>query len=63
MDQKKVEKAFGVRKIPGIGWQTVEWHISDGKVVKEIKSEPDIRALILEKFKYQIADLWDDLNG
>jgi hypothetical protein len=49
--------AFGMRK-NAIGWMTVELHIQDGKIVKEIESEPDFRSIALEKYRKLISHYW-----
>jgi hypothetical protein len=44
------EKAIALRKT-SLGWSVVEFQIADGEVVSEKVSEPDMRAMALEKFR------------
>lgn len=55
--KKKPDLAFGVKKVPG-GWTMVEYHLLDGKVVKEKQSEPDYRDMALEKFVRETSVFW-----
>ena len=55
-----MEKAIGLRKTK-VGWQVVTYQISDGKVVKEEKSEPDVRALALERFYRTMSEFWQEV--
>ena len=52
--------ALGMRKTQ-LGWQMVKYFLKDGKVVREEKSEPDLRALALEKLKIEMLMFWGDL--
>jgi len=57
------DKAMGLRRTK-VGWQVVEYTIEKGKVVEEKATEPDVRALIVEKFKKKIVDMYEDFaNG
>lgn len=44
------EMAVGIRKT-SLGWVVVEYQIADGEVVSEKASEPDMRAIALERFR------------
>ena len=52
-------KAFGVKRTPA-GWVVSEYQIENGKVVSEKQSEPDVRAIALEKLRRDIDVFWDD---
>lgn len=54
---KTFERAFGVKKVPG-GWTMAEFHIQDGKVIKEIQTEPDYRDIALEHFIRATTVFW-----
>lgn len=54
---KKPFVTYGVKKVPG-GWSTAEVHTLDGRVTKEVVSEPDFKDIILEKFQRQITVFW-----
>jgi len=54
------ERAIGLRKTAA-GWSVVEYQILGGKVVKEKVSEPDVRAIALEKLDRDMAIFWSDM--
>lgn len=56
-----MDTAYGVRKTK-LGWQVITYLIENGKVVKEEKSEPDLRSLALEKFSRLITAVWGDVG-
>ena len=44
------EMAVSLRKT-SLGWVVVEYQIANGEIVSEKASEPDLRAMALEKFR------------
>lgn len=42
--------AVSLRKT-SLGWVVVEYQIANGEIVSEKASEPDLRAMALEKFR------------
>lgn len=59
MSSKKPEIAIGMRKTP-IGWQVVQYQIQGGKIVKEVASEPNLRAIALERVIREMSIFWED---
>ena len=37
-----------------LGWVIVELTIEDGQIVERIESEPEIRSVVLERFRRQV---------
>lgn len=58
MSEKKPDLAFTVKKAPG-GWVVVEYKILNGRVVEEKTTQPDLRAIALERFQKEIGVFWD----
>jgi hypothetical protein len=54
--QKKITKTVGLRKVPG-GWSVVEAHIQDGRLLREVLSEPDLRSVAQESFMRKVAHM------
>ena len=54
------ERAFSVKQVPG-GWVMVEYHLKDGKVIKEKQTEPDYRDMALENFSRATSIFWLDI--
>lgn len=48
-----------MRKTP-IGWQVVQYQIQGGKIVKEVASEPNLRAIALERVIREMSIFWED---
>lgn len=57
MDKPKFDIAFGVKRVSG-GWTLVEYHIRDGKIIKQTQTEPDFRDLTLEQFVRRSTVFW-----
>jgi len=58
--KSKPVTALGVRKTPA-GWQVVEFQIQDGKVIAEKASEPDLRAMALERLRRDMSMFWGEV--
>lgn len=54
----KVNKAFSVERGPA-GWSVVEYEIQGSKIVSKVVSEPDLRALALERLATSIGFFWE----
>ena len=55
------ELAIGMRRTP-IGWQVVKTWFQNGRVIREEKTEPDLRAIALERFQKEITVFWDPIE-
>lgn len=54
-----MRKAFSVERGPG-GWVFVTVSYSDDKLVSVEQSEPDLKPIILERFKISALKYWTD---
>lgn len=56
--KKKPEIAFGVTRTP-VGWVVTRYQVEGAKVVARQSSEPDLRALALERLARDISEFWE----
>jgi len=49
--------ALSLNKTP-LGWVVTEFQIQNGEIVKETKSQPDLRAIALEKLSRDMAAIF-----
>ena len=52
------EKALGLRRTP-LGWSVVKSYLLNGRVVREEKSEPEIKAFALERLRTEMVEFWE----
>jgi hypothetical protein len=53
------EMAMGVVRTPA-GWSMVTYQIEGNRVVSRVATEPDLRALALERLAKEITSFWTD---
>lgn len=52
------EKSLGLRRTP-LGWSVVKSFLHNGRVVREEKSEPEMKAFALERLRTEMVDFWE----
>lgn len=57
----ETRKAFSIERVKD-GWSFVAYTIENGKIVDVDRSEPDLKAVILEKFKIASFKYWSSIG-
>ncbi len=56
-----IQKAFTVERVAG-GWQFITLMFQDGQIIDIERSEPDLKAVALEKFKIAAFKYWSTIG-
>lgn len=56
-----VYKAFSIERVKG-GWVHVTITFQDGQITEIVYSEPDLKVIIIEKFKIEAFKYWSSIG-
>ena len=60
--ETRITKAFSIERVKD-GWVFVELGLEDGKIVSVTKTEPNIKAIAVDRFKLAAFDYWSKIGA